>query len=946
MDTRPRFLVLMMTTLLLAASLAGCLGGDDAGPAPDPGTDTTDPDGGGTGDTDGDGIYDVIDRCPGTPEGVEVDWSGCPVAADTDGDGVNDDEDDCPETESGAEVDDVGCEILHDTDNDGVHDGEDHCPGTLAGTEVDANGCEIIRDADGDGVVDADDDCADTPAGTEVDVNGCPVPQDSDGDGVLDADDECPDTPSGIEVDSTGCEVFTGTVTEVKLGVLTPRTGANAHLAEGLENAAQMAVDEMNAAQSAYDFSLVFFDSESSSTKANQGTWSMIEGDGVSGIIGGSSLAIVDGGLAKPVEHQIPFITPLVDSGGLDELEDGGLVWRVIPSEADSATAAAMWSNIYELSEVGIIHVDDGFGRAYARTFTATYGEDKICETASYSSGTIDFSSQVSTISEAGCENILIATYDTDGAMLIDDISAAGLNNVRLVSGHHTGFEDFPDLLEDKTAIMGMVGGIPGNWTGPLQAGFDADYLAAHGSAAPAHAAASYDAAMIMAKAVIAAGSATGSDVQAAIGAIGTDYPGVVGTIDFDGDGNTPGMMYDLFRFEATSAGEQAETTFEQMGHWSGTMGISANCRDSADPITIGMLSPRTGQHAPYAQGAENGVQLGVELLNINQRGLCFGLTVADTLSTEAGAAAAMQALVDAGVIGVIGPHSTEEALGALPIAEANEVPLISYGMFSEEALEDAWEDAIPEAQEYGWLWRVAPGADVHVAALTAHITDAGHSDVAILHSDGKDHTVIAEGLNVTCGTTSFSAGQTDFSTEVAALSGCDAVVILAGSTDGAAILAELRATSSTIARIGGHEMGDISLRDAVADPMDLNGLTGIRIGIDHELAEYDHELDYVYRMNYHTDVPAYASWAGDATLILGVAASTANVAGDIDGERINKYGIPFTADEYAASSGEVTLSDTDGSATHSNMDVYSWTGDGSFAEIGHWRTDLGLVMF
>ena len=47
-----------------------------------------------------------------------------------------------------------------DTDGDGVNDDVDQCPGTTQGVEVDAVGCEIIPpDADGDGIPDAEDTC-------------------------------------------------------------------------------------------------------------------------------------------------------------------------------------------------------------------------------------------------------------------------------------------------------------------------------------------------------------------------------------------------------------------------------------------------------------------------------------------------------------------------------------------------------------------------------------------------------------------------------------------------------------------------------------------------------------------------------------------------------------------------------------------------------------------
>lgn len=86
-------------------------------------------------DSDGDGVIDSEDECPGTPAGVEVDENGCPV--DSDGDGVADYLDECPDTPSGVEVDSDGCPV--DSDGDGVPDYLDDCPNE-AGPE-DNDGC-------------------------------------------------------------------------------------------------------------------------------------------------------------------------------------------------------------------------------------------------------------------------------------------------------------------------------------------------------------------------------------------------------------------------------------------------------------------------------------------------------------------------------------------------------------------------------------------------------------------------------------------------------------------------------------------------------------------------------------------------------------------------------------------------------------------------------------
>lgn len=95
-----------------------------------------------------------------------------------------------------------------DSDGDGVLDKNDQCPGTPAGTKVDANGCKVSVDSDGDGVIDKNDQCPNTPPGTDVGPDGCKVSADSDGDGVLDKNDQCPNTPAGTKVDSTGCGII------------------------------------------------------------------------------------------------------------------------------------------------------------------------------------------------------------------------------------------------------------------------------------------------------------------------------------------------------------------------------------------------------------------------------------------------------------------------------------------------------------------------------------------------------------------------------------------------------------------------------------------------------------------------------------------------------------------------------------------------------------------
>ena len=111
-------------------------------------------------------LYGTI-GCPG--RGLLDKPCEIPVERDSDGDGVLDSKDKCPGTPAGRKVNAAGCEL--DSDGDGAVDGNDRCPNTPAGRKVNAEGCEL--DSDGDGIVDGDDKCPTVYAKT---ADGCPLP--------------------------------------------------------------------------------------------------------------------------------------------------------------------------------------------------------------------------------------------------------------------------------------------------------------------------------------------------------------------------------------------------------------------------------------------------------------------------------------------------------------------------------------------------------------------------------------------------------------------------------------------------------------------------------------------------------------------------------------------------------------------------------------------------
>jgi hypothetical protein len=146
--------------------------------------------------------------------------SGSPVASanDTDGDGVLNAADNCPGVANASQADMNGNGIgdaCEDSDGDGSMDAADNCPLVANANQADANnngiGDACEGDYDGDGVSDATDNCPSVANANQADANSngigdaCDTPTsagDTDGDGVLNASDNCPAVYNPAQTDS------------------------------------------------------------------------------------------------------------------------------------------------------------------------------------------------------------------------------------------------------------------------------------------------------------------------------------------------------------------------------------------------------------------------------------------------------------------------------------------------------------------------------------------------------------------------------------------------------------------------------------------------------------------------------------------------------------------------------------------------------------------------
>ena len=175
-------------------------------------------------DDDGDGVLDVDDNCPLTPnplqENNDANPGGDACDDDDDNDGVLDALDNCPlvsnPNQEDADGDAIGdaCLSARDEDGDAVENALDNCPFDFNADQADADGdglgdiCDL-PDTDGDRVPNVDDNCPSVVNADQRDGDGdgigdaCEGP-DADGDGTTDALDNCPVNPNPLQSNVDG----------------------------------------------------------------------------------------------------------------------------------------------------------------------------------------------------------------------------------------------------------------------------------------------------------------------------------------------------------------------------------------------------------------------------------------------------------------------------------------------------------------------------------------------------------------------------------------------------------------------------------------------------------------------------------------------------------------------------------------------------------------------
>lgn len=262
--------------------------------------------------------------------------------------------------------------------------------------------------------------------------------------------------------------------------------------------------------------------------------------------------------------------------------------------------------------------------------------------------------------------------------------------------------------------------------------------------------------------------------------------------------------------------------------------------------VKIGLLNPATGPIAVFAPGFEDSANVAIAGLNAANTDYDFQLVVADSGCDGTQAATSAQTLVDAGVVGIAGAACSGATLGAIAVASAAGVPMVSYASTS---------PAVTTAEDDGYLFRVVPSDAQQAVALATVVAGAGVTNPGIIYMTNDYGAGLQDNFNASwtgepCTTVGYdpTEGSYDASSLAQAVvdGGCDSAVLISYATDGAAITEALSAQGFAGALFGADGMADSGLESEFTDISALDGLvaTKPRPG-DSSSAKTDFETAY-----------------------------------------------------------------------------------------------------
>ena len=337
----------------------------------------------------------------------------------------------------------------------------------------------------------------------------------------------------------------------VKIGLLSPQTGPIAQYAPGFEAAADIAIAELNKTHEGdFTFELIVLDSGCDGTQAATAAQTLID-SGVSAIIGAACSGATLGAIAVAAPAGVPMVSYASTAPGITTADDNGYLFRVVPSDAQQAIALVAVASAAGAKKPAVLYMTNDYGSGLGDNFKKNWS-GSLCTEVAYdpTEGKYDASSLAQSVIDGGCDSVLLMSYATDGATIMEALLAQGFTG-SMIGADGVADAEFTKSFTDTAAVDGLIATRPRpGQDSSAKTDFESAYAAADGADGAIYTGETYDAIKIAAAAKV---SDPDGDLLAALKKTGVNYVGASGTHTFDSNGDVLGTGYEVCQFDGTS---------------------------------------------------------------------------------------------------------------------------------------------------------------------------------------------------------------------------------------------------------------------------------------------------------------------------------------------------------------------------------------------------------
>ena len=314
----------------------------------------------------------------------------------------------------------------------------------------------------------------------------------------------------------TASAAFAGShASEAKIGVILGFTGPIESITPAMADAAELAISEINDSGKFLD-GVMLTPSRADSTcidaAAATAAAERLVSEGVVGIMGADCSGVTGAILSNvAIANGIPMVSPSATSPALSTAEDNGLFFRTAPSDARQGAVMAEILAAKGITEVAVTYTNDDYGKGFADAFEASF-DGTVTLSAPHDDGKADYSAEIGALASAGGQALVVLGYtDQGGKGIIQASYDTGAFDMYVLGDGMYGDTLFTELSD---ALEGSIGTVP--WA----QGAGADAFAAITAAAgingdSSYTRESYDAAALMAMAMMKGGAASPDAITA-----------------------------------------------------------------------------------------------------------------------------------------------------------------------------------------------------------------------------------------------------------------------------------------------------------------------------------------------------------------------------------------------------------------------------------------------